>query len=113
MPLVWWLAPLFLLRFTRTQRVWRGFVLIWLASFLTTLPPLNEILGAMTPGPLPVFLVTVAITALLMGGVPYLVDRLLAPRFRGFTSTLVFPLTLTVYEAEVAWLKRCQEAWQV
>lgn len=95
-PLVYRLAPVFYMRFTCAQKTWRGFFLVWLAIFLTVIPPLNEILGAMMPSPLPVFLVTVAITALIMGGIPYLVDRLLAPRLKGFSATLVFPLIMTV-----------------
>jgi hypothetical protein len=39
MPLVWWLSPVFLLRFVRTQKVRRGFFLIWLSNFLTGIPP--------------------------------------------------------------------------
>ncbi len=38
-PLVWWLSPVFLLRFMRTQKVGRGFFLFWLSSFLASLPP--------------------------------------------------------------------------
>ena len=97
-PLVYWLAPIFYIRFMRAQKTRRGFFLTWLAIFLTVIPPLNEILGAMMPSPLPVFLITVAITALIMGGIPYLVDRLLAPRLKGFSATLVFPLIMTVMD---------------
>ena len=97
-PLAWWLTPIFLLRFTRTQKVWRGFLLVWLASFLASIPALYTILGAMMPSPLPVFLVTTAITALMSGGIPYLVDRLLTPRLKGFSATLVFPLIVTAVD---------------
>lgn len=38
-PLVWWLSPVFLLRFMRTQKVGRGFFLFWLSSFLASIPP--------------------------------------------------------------------------
>lgn len=98
MPLVWWLSPVFLLRFMRSQKVWRGFLLIWLVGFLTSLPPLYTILNAMMPSPLPVFLVTTAITALITSALPYLADRLLAPRLKGFAATLVFPLAVTVVD---------------
>jgi len=91
-PLVYWLSPIFYLRFTRSQKTWRGFFLVWLATFLTIIPPFYPILNAMMPSPLPVFLVTTAITALLAGGIPYLVDRVLALRLKGFSATLVFPL---------------------
>ena len=97
-PLVYWLAPIFFLRFTRSQKTRRGFFLVWLTSFLTVIPPLYPILNAMMPSPLPVFLITAAITALLAGGIPYLVDRMLAPRLKGFSATLVFPLVMTVMD---------------
>ncbi len=94
-PLVWWLAPIFLLRFTRTQTVRRGFFLIWVASFLASIPPMYTILNAVMPTPLPVFLVITAVFALMNNGIPYLIDRLLRPRLEGFAATLVFPLIVT------------------
>lgn len=94
-PLVWWLSPIFLLRFTRTQKVWRGFLLIWLSTFVTASVSMYEIMNALMPSPLPLYLATMAVTALLMGGLPYLVDRLLAPRLPGFAATLVFPMIVT------------------
>jgi len=95
MPLVWWLSPVFLLRFMRTQKVRRGFFLIWLSGFLTGIPPLYSILNALMPTPLPVFLIITAVMALMMSGIAYLVDRLLTPRLKGFAATLVFPLIMT------------------
>jgi apolipoprotein N-acyltransferase len=97
-PLVWWLSPVFMLRFMRTQRIGRGFLLIWLASFLTTLPPMYGIMNSMMPSPLPVFLVTTAVTTLIAGAMPFLADRLLAPRLKGFTATLIFPLAVVVID---------------
>jgi apolipoprotein N-acyltransferase len=97
-PLVWWLSPVFLLRFTRTQKVGRGFFLIWLSSFLASISPMYGILNALMPTPLPVFLIITAVTALMMGGIAYLVDRLLAPRLKGFAATLVFPLIMTAMD---------------
>ena len=94
-PLVWWLAPVFLLRFVRTQKVRRGFLLFWLSSFLASIPPMYGILNAMMPTPLPVFLIITAVFALTNSGIPYLVDRLLRPRLTGFAATLVFPLVVT------------------
>jgi apolipoprotein N-acyltransferase len=95
MPLAWWLSPIFLLRFTRTQKVRTGFVLVWLAGFLTGISPLYSILNALIPMPLVVFLIVTALFALLNTAIPYLVDRLLAPRLKGFASTLVLPLMMT------------------
>jgi apolipoprotein N-acyltransferase len=97
-PLLWWLSPIFLLRFTRTQKVWRGFLLIWLSTFVTSAVSAYDMLSAFIPGPLPVYLVTMAVTALMMGGLPYLADRLLAPRLKGFVATLVLPLAVTAMD---------------
>jgi len=96
-PLVWWLSPILVLRFIRTQKVWRGFVLSWLATFAIVGITQYEMLDALMPSPLPVYLVTVAFTALPYT-LPYLADRLLAPRLRGFGGTLVFPLAVTVVD---------------
>jgi apolipoprotein N-acyltransferase len=93
-PLTIWLSPVFMLRFMRTQKVWRGFILVWLASFVTIAITLRNML----PMPLPVYLVTMAISSLTVGGLPYLADRLLAPRLRGFAATLVFPLAVTALD---------------
>jgi apolipoprotein N-acyltransferase len=95
-PLVWWLSPVFLLRFMRTRKVGRGLFLIWLSSFLTSIPPMYYILNALIPSPVPVFLIITAVFALMTSCVPYLADRLLAPRLSGFTATLTFPLIMTV-----------------
>lgn len=94
-PLVWWLTPIFLIRFMRTQKVWRGFLLVWLSAFLTAGFAMYAIMNALMPGPLPVFLITTGVTALIVGGLPYLADRLVAPRLNGFAATLVFPLAVT------------------
>lgn len=90
-PLVNWLSPIFMLRFMRTQKVWRGFLLIWLSSFIT----LGITLRAYLPLPLPVYIVTMLITSLTAASLPYLADRLLSPRLGGFLATLVYPLAVT------------------
>jgi apolipoprotein N-acyltransferase len=96
-PLAWWLSPVFVLRFIRTQKVWRGFVLAWLATFLTVGVTQYGMMNALMPSPLPVYLITMAVGALLFA-LPYLADRLLAPRLKGFAATLVFPLAVTAVD---------------
>jgi apolipoprotein N-acyltransferase len=96
-PLVWWLSPVFVLRFTRTQKVWRGFVLAWLATFVTVGVTQYGMMNALMPSPLPVYLITMAVGALPFT-LPYLADRLLAPRLKGFAATLVFPLAVTAVD---------------
>jgi apolipoprotein N-acyltransferase len=93
-PLVWWLSPVFVLRFIRTQKVWRGFVLAWLATFLTVGVTQYGMMNALMPSPLPVYLITMAVGALLFT-LPY---RLLAPRLKGFVATLVLPLAVTAVD---------------
>ncbi len=98
-PLVSWLAPIFLLRFMRTQKPWRGFLILCLG----TLVPYGIIIytggfvEVLNLKPLPVFLVAVAMTAVI-SSLSLLVDRLLVPRLRGFSTTLVLPLAATVVD---------------
>jgi apolipoprotein N-acyltransferase len=97
MPLVWWLSPVFMLRFVRTQKVWRSFILAWLSTFLTVGITQYGVMNALMPSPLPVYLITMAVGALLFT-LPLLADRLLAPRLKGFAATLVFPLAMTAVD---------------
>jgi apolipoprotein N-acyltransferase len=89
-PLTVWLGPIFILRFIRTQKVWFGFILAWLLGYVT----LGFTLRDMLPLPLPMYLVSMAISSMI-AALPYLTDRLLAHRLKGFASTLVFPLAVT------------------
>lgn len=93
-PLTMWLGAIFTLRFMRTQRVWLGFILVWLSSYVT----LGITLRDMLPLPLPMYLISMAISTLMIGALPYLADRLLAHRLKGFASTLVFPLAVTAMD---------------
>jgi apolipoprotein N-acyltransferase len=90
-PLAAWLVPVFMIRFVRTQQVFRGFILAWLGTYVMA------VIGwwGMMPLPMPVSLVILAISMLAINGLSYLADRLLAPRLKGFAATLVFPLALT------------------
>jgi apolipoprotein N-acyltransferase len=95
-PLATWLGTVFFIRFVRTQRVWLGVLLVWLAAFVIASITFWNILGYGFG--LPLYLITMAINTLVIGAVPYLVDRLLAPRLGGFVATLVFPLAVTGLE---------------
>jgi len=76
-PLAAWLIPVFMIRFVRTQKVFRGIMLVWLGTYVTT------VVGwwGLMPGalPIPVTLVILAISTLTLFGLSYLADRLLAP----------------------------------
>jgi apolipoprotein N-acyltransferase len=90
-PLAAWLYPIFLLRFVRTQPLWRGIGLSLLASVLVLEVAWQGFLGPF-PGALSyllVFGIGVIIT------LPYLIDRVVAPRLGGLLGTLVFPLATT------------------
>jgi len=89
-PLAAWLYPVFLLRFVRTQPLLRGMLLVLLATVLVgefALQGVIPIPGALYH--LLIFGMAVIIT------LPYLIDRVLAPRLGGMLSTLVFPLAVT------------------
>jgi apolipoprotein N-acyltransferase len=92
-PIVVWISPIFTLRFLRTQPVWRGFAVAWLFSF----PMLVVLLRSVVPMPGAGYFIFVGIAA-LMALLPYLADRLLAPRLPGFAATLIFPLAGVVLE---------------
>jgi apolipoprotein N-acyltransferase len=88
-----WLAPLFLLRFVRRQRIWIGVPVAYLLLMATFMFQFRGMV------PIPgigyyIFLVTYGIPLVL----PYLVDRLLSPRLRGPAATLVFPTAFVITE---------------
>lgn len=90
-PLAAWLSTVFLIRFLRTQRVSRGYI-----AFLPALLVVNAIDAGSLLG-FSFILVFVLVGVFLMS-LPFLADRLLAPRLRGFIATLVFPLASTGWE---------------
>jgi apolipoprotein N-acyltransferase len=92
-PLAAWLAPLFLLRFVRTQRPLPGLLLAWLVRFAVAAVVLQGII--LYPG-IVYYPLVLLLTGLTM--LPYLADRLITPRLNGFVATLVFPLAFTTLE---------------
>ncbi len=89
-----WLAPVFLIRFFRSRRVGRGYILILLGLFVAYGITWRSIISFFMFESLPVYL-AMAFFIALMGSLPLLADRLLTPRLKGFKATLVFPLTVT------------------
>lgn len=92
-PLAAWLAPVFLLHFTRSTTPVLGALGIWLAVFLA--------MSVSNRGVLPVpgaarYGVTALIAATSV--VPFLADRLLAPAVPGLFSTLVLPVAWVALE---------------
>jgi apolipoprotein N-acyltransferase len=89
-PLAAWLAPVFLLRFVRTQPLLRGMLLLLLASALVLVFALQGVV------PYSGAIYYPAVFGIAVVGIlPYLLDRLLARRLGGMLGTLVFPLAGT------------------
>jgi apolipoprotein N-acyltransferase len=89
-PLAAWLYPIFLLRFVRTQPLWRGILLVYLASALVLVFALQGVIPY--PGAF-YYLLVFGSTPLVI--LPYLIDRVLVRRLGGLLGTLVFPLAVT------------------
>ena len=95
-PLAAWLGSIFVLRFVRSQPVFRGYLLAWLTNFAVVSIAWWTILGYGSS--LPAFLITMFISTLFIGALPFLLDRVLVPRLPGAWSTLVYPLAVTALE---------------
>jgi apolipoprotein N-acyltransferase len=96
-PLAIIIAPLFILRFLRTQRAVKG-ILLALLGFIVSLT--ISLWGLYSfEGKLFSLLFntirSVLIAVILV--LPYVADRLMANRIRGFLSTLVFPISCTMF----------------
>ncbi len=92
-PLATWLAPVFLIRFLRTQTKLKGlllFVPVYFAAWIIVLYGILPDLGLIGNG----FGLFYGIVFFL----PFLADRLMTPRIKDFLSTLVFPLTWVTIE---------------
>ncbi|MFF0905467.1 UNVERIFIED_CONTAM: nitrilase-related carbon-nitrogen hydrolase [Kocuria sp. CPCC 205316] len=94
-PVTAWLAPVFLLRFARTQRVLVGCPILVLAISGALLIALRGGFFPVIDGPgYYLFVATLG----LGGALPFAVDRILAPRLTGVLRTLVFPAAVTTME---------------
>lgn len=80
-----WIAPIFLLRFVRGGRSWR-----LLAAYGVVTATWAFQFRGMVPAPQPILaIIWLSYGAFAM--LPFLADRLLAHRIRGFAATLIFP----------------------
>jgi apolipoprotein N-acyltransferase len=90
-----WIGPVLVMRYARDHKVGRGYLLVLIASILaTTIGFIGVWLGGL-PRPMVPFL---AIGIGFLWSLPYLADRLLNERLRGFSSTFVYPLAATTLE---------------
>lgn len=88
-----WLAPVFALRFARTQRPWRGYLIL-----VATAIPAIAVGWSFFPFGGAVGLVAFCIVTSVVGNLPYLVDRWLSPK-TGILRTLPYPLAAVALEA--------------
>ena len=94
-PLAAWVAPVFLMRFTRSQRPAIGLPVLVVAMCLALLVGARDGFFPMEDGiGYYLFVVTLGVG----GAVPFAVDRVLAPWSSGLSRTLVFPAAVTTVE---------------
>ena len=94
-PLAAWLAPVFLLRFTRSHRPLVGLPVLVIAMWGALLFGLRDGFFPIVGGAgYYLFVATLA----LGGALPFAVDRFLSPRLDGVARTLVFPAAVTTIE---------------
>lgn len=89
-----WLAPVFVIRFFRSQRMGRGYLLTLLGCYVAYGIAWRSILSFEIFASWPVFLVMAFFIGFQIS-LSFLADRWLAPRLKGFTATLVYPLAMT------------------
>jgi apolipoprotein N-acyltransferase len=88
-----WLAPVFLLRFSRSRRRGRGNLWTLLGIYVAYGIAWSSILYPIFES-WPLYLALVFVIA-LQNWLPFLLDRWLGRRLAGFSATLVFPLAVT------------------
>jgi apolipoprotein N-acyltransferase len=92
-PVATWLTLVFALRFWRTQPLKRGFIIYTLVSII----PFYFAWQGVVPIPGIGYFIFVVILCVFNSSF-FLIDRLLAPRLKGFVSTLVFPLAIVTMQ---------------
>ena len=90
-PLAAWIGPVLIIRYARDHKVGRGYLLVIAALILAVFIAFGEFFDP----PIGIFIVVG--NGLLMS-LPYLADRLISPRLKGFLSTFAFPLAATTLE---------------
>lgn len=88
-PIAAWLAPVFLMRFSRARPLKVGLTLILVAQIFATAIGMRNDYTAIPAGPL---LIGAILAYSLLFWLPFLLDRLLVARLQGVLRTLVFPL---------------------
>jgi apolipoprotein N-acyltransferase len=94
-PLAAWIGPVLIMRYARDHKVGRGYLLVFAAYILAFLIGFGSIWKAFGLPAVPLFSVLYG----LLWSLPYLADRLVSVRLRGFSSTFVYPLAATTLES--------------
>ncbi|MGI6871859.1 nitrilase-related carbon-nitrogen hydrolase [Amycolatopsis sp. 3B14] len=92
-PVAAWLFPVFLLRFARTSRPVGGLVLVWLVSWAGAMFWIWQMAVPMTG-----MTVLAGLTFGVVLALPYIADRLVAPRLGTAGELLLFPMAVVVSE---------------
>lgn len=92
-PVIAWLAPVFLLRFVRSVRPVVGLTTAWVVLSVVWAFQFRGMVPAPTP-----LVVAITMAYGLALALPYAVDRFLAPRLAGVSSTLVLPTAWAAIE---------------
>lgn len=98
-PLAAGLSAVFLLRFMRSQKKGRGYLLLLVAEVAANIIAWWYLMPNFT---VPMRIIFGTITGLLYT-IPFLLDRILVGRFNGFSSTLVYPVAATAFEFLTLW----------
>jgi apolipoprotein N-acyltransferase len=93
-PLAAWIGPVLIMRFARDHRAGRGYLLVLAANIVAFVIGFGAMWSHWGLPAVPILAVLYGI----LWSLPYLADRLVSPRLRGFSSTLVYPLAATTLE---------------
>jgi apolipoprotein N-acyltransferase len=105
LPLAAWLAPIFVMRFARTQSIRLGLPIVILVSGAAVALAWRDFFPGTPFGPVLGFGYWLAFS------MAYVVDRLLCQRLSGIARTLVFPLTVTTIDWSASYLDLLVELW--
>ena len=91
------IAPIFILRFIRTQSTTKGIFLTLLGFFLSMNIALWGLFTSKDAGAVMMFNIVRSSLLAILYFLPYMTDRMIYPKFKdkGFLSTLVFPTIVT------------------
>jgi apolipoprotein N-acyltransferase len=92
-PIAAWIAPIFIIRFSRAQKILRGSLIVLLVIIIT------QTIAWWGFFPIPdrkIYLlvsIIMGITVGIISSLPFIADRIMNSRLKGIISTLVFPIT--------------------